>query len=182
MPKIDHRVALRHLDEVTHKEIIELMNDPQVRRHLPLARGSFGSADCERFVASKERMWREVGFGPWAITIDEVFAGWGGLQPEGADADVGLVLHAHYWGQGKTIYEWFVRYAFDNLGLESVTALLPTSRGQAAGVVRLGFQREEAVVLDGVRFTRYRLYAADRGSARNRPHSGKDAQGRSGLT
>lgn len=91
----------------------------------------------------------------------DVFAGWGGLQPEGDDADVGLVLHPHYWGRGKLIFEWFVRHAFDELGLESVTTLLPPSRGQAAGLARLGFHREEAVVLDGECFTRYRLCAAD---------------------
>lgn len=142
--------------------IIELMNDPDVRRHLPLARGYFGTSDCERFVAAKERIWEEHGYGPWAFVLGDAFVGWGGLQPEGDDADVGLVLHRAHWGAGKVLYERILDHAFDELGLDSVIALLPPSRTRVAGLRRLGFVEDGEVMIGEELFNRYRLHRSVR--------------------
>ena len=155
------RIVLTRLTEIAPQLIIDLMNDPLVRRHLPLAQGSFGPADCTDFVASKEKMWLEHGYGPWAIVIDGNFAGWGGLQPEGRDTDVGLVLHPKHWGEGQSLYKQFIQYAFEELGRESVITLLPPTRRHVGGVLRLGFRRDGDVVLNGERFVRYRLTSDD---------------------
>lgn len=164
----DH-VQLKRLSEVPSDDLIELMNHPDVRRHLPLARGRFDVQSCAQFVDAKERMWREHGYGPWAIMIDGAFAGWGGVQPENDETDIGLVLHPRFWGAGRRLYECFIRYAFDRLGVESITMLLPESRRRVGGVMRMGFRAEGTVVLDDEQFVRYRLRAADRGKARDRP-------------
>lgn len=147
----------RRLTEVSPDAIIGLMNDPDVRRHLPLARGHFGISDYERFVATKEQMWEEHGYGPWAFVLGDEFIGWGGLQPEGDDADVGLVLHRAHWGAGKVLYERILGHAFGELGLESVTALLPPSRTRLAALRRLGFREDGQVMIGKERFNRYRL-------------------------
>ncbi len=152
-------IVFKRLSEVGPEVIIELMNDRVVRRHLPLARGHFGPAECEKFVAAKERMWEENGYGPWAFIINDEFAGWGGLQPEGDDAGVGLVLHPNHWGAGRVLYERIIGYAFGELGLGSVIASLPPSRTHVAGILRLGFRQDGEVVLGGERFIRYRLTA-----------------------
>ena len=84
MARSDHgEIAFKRLSDVDPGAIIELVNDPAVRRHLPLARGRFGPSECESFVAAKERIWEENGYGPWAFVIGDEFIGWGGLQPEG---------------------------------------------------------------------------------------------------
>jgi ribosomal-protein-alanine N-acetyltransferase len=147
------------LGEVDKAAIIELMNHPRVRRHMPLARGGFGPAECDRFVAAKERLWEEHGYGPWAFIIDDEFAGWGGIQPEGHDADVGLVLHPKHWGAGKVLYERIIAHAFGALGFSSVIALLPPSRTRVSGVLKLGFRPDGELVIAGERFIRYRLAA-----------------------
>lgn len=141
------------------RDIIELMNDPAVRRHLPLARGDFGASECERFVAAKERIWEKHGYGPWAFFRGDEFIGWGGLQPEGDDVDVGLVLHPNHWGAGRLLYQRIVEHAFGALGLGSVIALLPPSRTRVSGMKRLGFRRDGEVVLGDERFLRFRLTA-----------------------
>jgi RimJ/RimL family protein N-acetyltransferase len=165
----DHeKIVFKRLSEVDPGVIIELMNDPVVRRHLPLARGHFGPAECETFVAVKERMWEESGYGPWAFVINDEFVGWGGLQPEGDDADVGLVLHPDHWGTGRVLYERIIGYAFAGLGLSSVTALLPPSRTHVAGILRLGFRRDGEIFLEGERFIRYRLTAPSATGRNNR--------------
>lgn len=101
------------------------------------------------------RAWfRTVGF-----LIDGKFAGWGGLQPEGDDADLGLVLHPDYWGYGKAIYEEIIRRAFEEMGFESVIILFPPSRTRIKGILRLGFAPDGEVEIAGERFNRFRLYA-----------------------
>lgn len=151
-------IQFMRLSEIAPDDIIALMNDADVRRHLPLARGRFGPAECERFVQSKERMWTERGFGPWAFVRDGEFIGWGGLQPEGDDADVGLVLRPQWWGVGRQLYERIVLHAFQELGLDSVIAMLPPTRPRGGGLQRLGFEPDGEAWLSGERFVRFRLH------------------------
>jgi RimJ/RimL family protein N-acetyltransferase len=153
------KIVFTRLGNVDKTAIIELMNHPLVRRHLPLARGEFGPAECERFVAAKERLWEEDGFGPWAFIVDGEFAGWGGIQREGDDADVGLVLHPKHWGVGRALYEKIIAYAFAELGFSSVITLLPPSRTRIKGLLRLGFRPDGEMTIAGERFLRYRLRA-----------------------
>jgi hypothetical protein len=155
-------IVFQRLPRVDPAELIALMNDPRVRRHLPLARGAFGPAECARFVAAKERLWAEHGYGPWAFVVGGAFAGWGGLQPEGADVDLGLVLRPEHWGLGRALARRFVATAFEALGAASVVVLLPPSRVRVSGIARLGFRRDDEVQIDGARFHRYRLRAPDR--------------------
>lgn len=152
-------IEFKRLFDVDPADLIALMNDPRVRRHLPLARGQFGPIECARFVAAKERVWAEHGYGPWAFIIGGEFAGWGGLQPEGGDVDLGLVLRPKYWGWGRPLYERFVAAAFTELGARSVIILLPPSRVRVSGVGRLGFLPDGERELGGERFVRYRLGA-----------------------
>jgi len=156
------RIAFKRLTEIRPDAIIDLMNDAAVRRHLPLARGKFGESECERFVAVKERMWEESGFGPWAFVLDDEFIGWGGIQPEGDDVDVGLVLSRKHWGAGPALYRRVVAYAFEALGVDSVIALLPPSRTRVAGLRRLGFREDGETMIEDQRFVRYRLLRSSR--------------------
>lgn len=84
------------------------------------------------------------------------------MQPDGADADVGLVLRPAHCGLGKVLYERILTYAFATLGLDSVIALLPPSRTRVAGLQRLGCVEDAEVVLGGERFNRYRRHRPTR--------------------
>lgn len=148
------------LSDIDPGQIIALNTSPLVRRHMPLAGADFGEAECRDWVASKERQWQDHGYGPWAFVIDGRFAGWGGLQYEDGDADLALVLHPDYWGVGKTIYDEIIRRAFEEMGLPSITVLLPPSRARVRGILRLGFQPDGDALIRGQRFIRYRLHAA----------------------
>lgn len=153
------KIEFVRLPNVDKRDIIELMNHPLVARHMPLLKVPFTEEDCDAFIARKEQLWAEHGYGPWGFLIDGRFAGWGGLQPEDGNADVAMVLHPNYWGYGKALLERVLKYGFGNLGLESVTIMLPLSRQSDRTMVRLGFQFEEQVELDGKPFRRYRLDA-----------------------
>ena len=157
------RIIFTRLTQVPSIAIIDLMNDPVVQRHLPLAMAEFGDAECAHFVATKEQMWEENGFGPWAFVLDDEFIGWGGLQREGDDVDVGLILNPKYWGAGRTLYRRILAHAFEELCVNSVTALLPPSRTRVSALRRLGFHKDGEIMIQGQRFIRYRLTrSADR--------------------
>src|SRR5215204_6743574 len=68
-------IEFKRLSEVDKIDMINLANDPLVGRHMPLSSGTFDEAHYERFVADKERLWEEHGYGPWAFFVDGKFAG-----------------------------------------------------------------------------------------------------------
>ena len=154
-------IEFKQLSEVNPSDIIELMNHPLVRRQMPLTSDNFDQDDCANFIAAKERLWAEHGYGPWAFVIDGQFAGWGGLQPEHGEADLALVLHPTYWGTGRLIYNQIIERAFGQMGFASVTVLFPPSRVRVKGLLRLGFKPDGEMEIEDERFIRYRLSAPE---------------------
>jgi [ribosomal protein S5]-alanine N-acetyltransferase len=152
-------LEFKRLTEVNSADLIALNNHPLVRRQMPLASGHFGAAECKAWLAGKEALWQKHGYGPWAFLLDGKFVGWGGLQYEDGDADLGLVLHPDHWGLGKAIYDEIIARAFGEMELKSVTILLPPSRKRIKGIFRLGFRFDGETSLNGERFLRYRLNA-----------------------
>lgn len=151
------QIIFTRLTEIPPVAIINLMNDPIVQRHLPLAPEEFGNIECDRFIANKERMWEENGWGPWAFVLNDEFIGWGGLQLESHDVDVGLVLNQKYWGAGPTLFRRILTYAFEEICVDSVTALLPPSRTRVSVMRRLGFRNDGETMIQDQPFVRYRL-------------------------
>ncbi|AMM13932.1 GCN5 family acetyltransferase [Burkholderia sp. PAMC 28687] len=152
-------IEFKRLPAVRLSEIISLLSDPLVLRHMPLSDGVFDEERCRAWVEGKELQWQHHGYGPWAFFIDGKFAGWGGLQLEHDDADLALVLAPEFWGLGHAIYKEIIEKAFDEMKLESITALLPTSRNQTRNMLRLGFEKDGETELNGKSFIRYRLFA-----------------------
>ncbi|THF68188.1 GNAT family N-acetyltransferase [Deinococcus sp. Arct2-2] len=150
-------VEFRRLSDVPPRDVVALHNHPRVRRTLPLAQSLMDETGAQRFIAAKERLWEEHGYGPWAFFVGDRFAGWGGLQPEGPDADLGLVLHPDFWGLGQQVIPAILRRAFSDWGLPSVTVLLPQGLRGTRAATRFGFRLDGKVMLNEVGFVRYRL-------------------------
>lgn len=68
------------------------------------------------------------------------------------------MLHPQYWGFGKKIFNEIIRRAFNEMGMESITILLPPTRNKLKGVYLLGFELESEIMLSGELFIKYRLY------------------------
>lgn len=155
-------IEFKRLTEVPLRDLADLFNDPAVRRHLPLAKAPFTARTCAGFVAAKEKMWMEHGYGPWAFFVDGEFAGWGGLQPDGLDADLGFVLHPRFWGLGFKLSREILRQAFDEMDRDSVIVLLPPSRTRIRALTRMGFVADGEALVDQERFMRYRRHSPQR--------------------
>ncbi|NJO91335.1 MAG: GNAT family N-acetyltransferase [Chloroflexia bacterium] len=150
-------IEFKRLTEVNKISIIELMNNPLVRRQMPLLTNQFNESICNQFINAKEKLWAEYGYGPWAFIVNGNFAGWGGLQPEKGEADLAIVLHPNYWGIGKVIYDKIMKKAFGEMGLRSVTVLFPPSRTRINGLIRLGFKMDGELEIVNTNFIRFRI-------------------------
>lgn len=126
---------------------------------MPSLIGPFDKEKYESFISEKQKMWSEYGYGPWGLTLDGVFIGWGGLQPVDSDVEIALVLHPKYWGIGKQLYYKFIKYAFEEKKLKSVIILFPPSRTKIKAIFKLGFVIDGEYEYLGEKYIRYRLYA-----------------------
>lgn len=150
-------IEYAQLQDVNPADIIALMNEPLVRRQMPLTFDHFNEQDCENFVRAKQLLWQKQGYGPWAFVVNGEFAGWGGLQPEHGVPDLALVLHPNYWGIGKQLAVDIIEKAFNEMGFDNVTVLFPPTRTRVKGLLKLGFTQEDELDIDGKTFIRYAL-------------------------
>ncbi|ENU58375.1 GNAT family N-acetyltransferase [Acinetobacter guillouiae] len=151
-------IEFDRLSNVSKSEIIELNTNERVLKQMPLAKGViFDEDQCNAWVNEKESLWMNHGYGPWAFIVDGQFAGWGGLQYEHGDADLALVLHPQYWGMGKQIFNKIINKAFNEMGFDSITILLPPTRKKLTGIYSLGFKLDGEVIISNEHFFRYRL-------------------------
>jgi len=145
------------LSDIEKNQVMNLMNNHLVKKHLPLLKGTFSSEHYHNFIQSKQDLWRKHGFGPWGFLINGNFAGWGGLQPEQGEADFALVLHPDFWGWGKRIFDKVKEHAFSEMKLNSITILLPPDRPNSKAVIRMGFQQDGISMINNDHFLRFRL-------------------------
>lgn len=152
-------ITFHPLSEIPAAELLALLTDPDVRRHMPLAGDNWDAEGAANWARAKDAQWQENGYGPWAIRIDGTFAGWGGFQKEGDEADLGLVLLPGLWGHGAAIFRELVRRGAE-MQLRNVTIMLPPSRVRLKGLVRLGFEPAGQLDYAGQRFLKFRLSAS----------------------
>jgi RimJ/RimL family protein N-acetyltransferase len=136
---------------------LTLLNDHEVNRHMPLSGDVWTEHAAADWAADKDRQWLKNGYGPWAIRVDGEFAGWGGFQKEGDDADLGIVLLPAFWGCGKLVHAALLAKGFGEIGLKSMTIMLPLSRLRPIYLSRLGYRPEGECEYVGHRFLKFRL-------------------------
>jgi len=146
-----------HLNEIEEEKLLNLMNHEMVGKLMPLLKNGFSKEDCQNFLQAKKELWNNHGFGPWAFIINDKFAGWGGLQPEGVEADFALVLHPDFWGWGFKIFNKIKSMAFEQMNIGSITILFPPSRKNIKAVTRFGFIKDGELDIAGEKFIRLRL-------------------------
>jgi RimJ/RimL family protein N-acetyltransferase len=150
-------VRFVRLPEVPLADVVALLGEPRNLRHLPLAGGRPTPESAAAWVRSKDAQWEAAGYGPWAVLLDDVFAGWGGFEPEEGGPDFALVLLPRFWGSGQLVLQAALTVGFGELGFDRVTIALPHSRNPDRAVASLGFVPDGEVVHGGVPFRRYAL-------------------------
>lgn len=147
-------LSLHAFSEIPTEDWLGLLNHPDVIRHMPLATGDWTEQSVADWAKGKDVQWLTNGYGPWAMRIDGRFAGWGGFQKEGDEADFALVLLPAYWGQGAMIFRHVMSRRHE-LGIGPVSILLPPSRPRLKGLTRLGFEFVGELAYEGQRFLKF---------------------------
>lgn len=147
--------TLHPFSDIPTDDWMSLLNHPDVIRHMPLADGHWTQDAAADWAKGKDAQWLERGYGPWSIRVDGQFAGWGGFQREGDEADLALVLLPAYWGHGAEIFRGLMNRRAE-LGIGAVSILLPPSRSRTRGLARLGFAPDGELTYEGQRFLKFR--------------------------
>ncbi len=149
-------ISFGRMGTVEPAVLLQMLENPDVRRHMPLAGDDWTEQSAFDWAKGKEAQWQQNGYGPWAVYLDDVFAGWGGFQKEGDETDLGLVLLPQHWGHGARIFRELVARGRD-MKLTNITIMLPPSRRRLKSLERLGFVSLGDVEYEGTRFHKFRL-------------------------
>jgi RimJ/RimL family protein N-acetyltransferase len=153
-------ISFAQLSSIDHDKLRALFTDQRVIRHMPLADpDAVSTEELQDWVAMKEAIKEQYGFGPQAILLDGDFAGWGGIEPDGDGASISLVLFPDFWGRGREILDVLLEEAFGRLGLSYVLVEFPPSRTRVRGLLSAGFREVGDRTIEGERFVVYRLDA-----------------------
>ena len=149
-------LRLEHFCLLTPEQYANLLNEPGVRKHMPLS--SEVTTDwCAEWMRSKASQWDETGNkGPWSIYRGQTFIGWGGLQPDSQyESGAALVLSQSAWGSGFEAFGLIVRESL-RLGVANqVLVEFPLTRRAGVVLERLGFSYLDSAVIEGFEFQRY---------------------------
>jgi ribosomal-protein-alanine N-acetyltransferase len=152
----ERRVDLVRLTDVPLEAVQTLLNEPRLRRHMPLS-SDMSREETAAWVRDKDSQWERNGYGPWAVLLDGEFAGWAGFQAEPTGADFALVLLPQHWGSGLAVARRALDRGFGELGLTEVLISLPFSRSPDRVVARLGFVPTGVTEHGELTFREYRL-------------------------
>ncbi len=126
--------------------------------------GSTDPSRISKLVVRSASWWLAHGFGVWVITDpkSEHILGWCGLRPEptpeSPELFYGLAESERGMGFATEAASTVVRHVFATLEVDSVWAATEHSNESSIGVMqRIGMQREDRTILDGVDSAIYRI-------------------------
>lgn len=135
----------------------ELLNDTSVTNHMPLAE-PVTTQWVEEWKNQKSRLWDDPELGPWAVYIDDRFAGWAGLQPDGPNqAELAVVLKVWAWGLGKDVTRAVLAKWRSYGRTENLVIYLPESRPLELLQKRFSWELVGYQEFNGVRFAQFRI-------------------------
>jgi hypothetical protein len=125
---LSKKVYFTPLCQAATADLLRLLNDHRVTKHMPLAE-PVDSGWVDGWKREKSRLWTNPEHGPWAVYLDDEFAGWAGMQPDGEnEVDFAIVLHVWAWRTGREIAK-DVLAKWKTISPESdINIYLPTSR------------------------------------------------------
>lgn len=93
------------LDSVKVDELLKVLSDPRISKHLPLFDSNIDIDWVRNWVYSKSTQWQDSRLGPYAVLVESEVVGWAGYQPDGELAELAIVLKPSAWGLGMDVIE-----------------------------------------------------------------------------
>jgi [ribosomal protein S5]-alanine N-acetyltransferase len=148
------RLLLRPLEPADAADYAAMRYHPDVAKWLIAPPGepvASAKASIERFANA----WRERGYAPWGLFLDDRLIGHGGLNyvPEFEATEVLWALHPESWGKGYATEtaRAALCFGFSKLGLPAIFAMtMPDNHPSQAVMRRLGLRYRRNVIYKGV--------------------------------
>lgn len=158
MAAMDEKIfVLKDFSAPSIEQYRELICDPDVTKHMPLAQPEYTDEWIQEWISTKESIWPNKELGPWSVWYENSFVGWSGLEPEAEDLSVGIVLHKKYWGSGEAVLKLVFAKWENHLKGKRVTVEFPKSRDSSLWASKLGLRKIEEIEISNVIFVRYEL-------------------------
>jgi RimJ/RimL family protein N-acetyltransferase len=149
------RLILRQMTSADLDHMAALLGDPAVMRYYPAPKSRDGA---QAWIDWNQRLYRERGFGLWAITIRATneFAGDCGLTPQRVDGaeeiEVGYHIRAGLQGNGYATEAAAAcrDFARDPLGLHRLIAIIdPANIPSQRVAAKIGLEKEKTTTVFG---------------------------------
>ena len=125
MGKHDKPMKFRPLHEVRAEDLLPLLNDETLRKHL-IDHPPLDAARVRAWMDDKRRIDALPGRRVRAVLIDGRLAGWCGLQPDEEGVEIAIVIARAGWGRGLAIFNEMMGWARSMGHQELVFHLLGT--------------------------------------------------------
>ena len=141
-------------DEVDFRSLIPVLNEHAVRNHL-VAHPPFDEANIVQWIESKLVCDRQPGCRVRVIMVEGAPVGWCGIQADGDDFELAIVISQQSWGLGPSVFRVLCSWAREFGHADVVIHLLET-RPEYRFLTRMASQITHSRLM-GRGFTTYRI-------------------------
>jgi len=103
-------ITFKHLSDVNRTELLTVVNEAALRAHL-IVHPTFDEPKLENWISEKQLIDENTDCRVRAVYVDNVLAGWCGLQPDPYGIEVALVLSQSFWGYGIPVFKQLLGWA-----------------------------------------------------------------------
>ncbi len=143
-----------NIQDLNSVELLNILNKEKVREHL-VPHDVFDEASLEGWVKSKIQVNLIPGCKVKGIEVDEVAAGWCGIQFENGSYELAIVLDPNYWGIGFNVFKEVMKWASD-LDHSKVVLHLFNTRPEYKFLQKMASRVYESTIF-GQKYTSYEL-------------------------
>ena len=145
-------ISYLELETPSDNDWIELFSDQKVRRHMPLSNNEIDSNWIRKWLESKKKLSRMSIFEINSVWVAGRFAGWAGIQPDGKDFELAIVLKSEFWGHGKEILLKFLRDFHLKKPDSYLLIYLPKSRNSKSIINRFNLNLIGTILIEDYEF------------------------------
>jgi hypothetical protein len=130
-----HQIRYEKFDKLDPVALLPIVNDGQLRKHL-IEHDLFTLDSLKEWINTKCELDGQTGCMVRAVYIDNILAGWCGIQPDDKGVELAIVISPAHWGAGISIYKTLIQKAGE-LGHKEIQFHLLDSRPEYKALKKL---------------------------------------------
>lgn len=103
-------IKYKKLDEINKSDFLNFLNKESIRKHL-ISHPLFDENLLNTWIEDKLTMDKMKGCKIRAILVDDILAGWCGIQYEDEKYEIAIILDENFWGIGVEVFKKLIKWA-----------------------------------------------------------------------